>query len=217
MRLTKPLLLLLLMPLLSLRTVAQTPSDMTDLFKHMPDSLIPYLTENNRLDLIDYTIAGMQAVVTDKFESSVTLDTLCATYLRLSVSESLAVEMKVLPRQSSADSISHIVCVAHTYGSNAKETVLRFYDTSWQPLSIPDPLESLDASSFLANPQSGAAAAPADAVPMPDLVMLSARLSPLSNTLLVTPSFSPVSTEETEKISSMFVNKSLHWNGVMFK
>ena len=36
-----------------------------DLLKSMPDSVIPYLTENNRLDMIDFMESNMDAVVTN--------------------------------------------------------------------------------------------------------------------------------------------------------
>ena len=35
-----------------------------DVFKQMPDSLMPYLTGNNRLDFIDFMDSNMKASVT---------------------------------------------------------------------------------------------------------------------------------------------------------
>ena len=36
---------------------------MRDVFKQMPDSLLPYLTQNNRLDFIDFMDSNMVAIV----------------------------------------------------------------------------------------------------------------------------------------------------------
>ncbi|MBR6998224.1 MAG: DUF3256 family protein, partial [Prevotella sp.] len=41
---------------------------MADLFKAMPDSLMPYLTKNNRLDMIDFMEANMKAEITNQLE-----------------------------------------------------------------------------------------------------------------------------------------------------
>ena len=39
---------------------------MRDVFLRMPDGLLPYLTENNRLDFIDFMDSGMKAVVNNE-------------------------------------------------------------------------------------------------------------------------------------------------------
>ena len=39
-----------------------------EVFKSMPDSLAPYLTTNNRLDMIDFMDAKMKSVVTNLLE-----------------------------------------------------------------------------------------------------------------------------------------------------
>ena len=41
---------------------------MAALFKAMPDSLMPYLTKNNRLDMIDFMEANMKAEITNQLE-----------------------------------------------------------------------------------------------------------------------------------------------------
>ena len=39
---------------------------MRDVFKQIPDSLVPYLSQNNRLDFIDFLDSNMKAEVRNK-------------------------------------------------------------------------------------------------------------------------------------------------------
>ena len=64
------LLLSVLTTLLSAQTVASADSLTTaqadsltaaDIFRQLPDSLTPYLSQNNRLDMLDFMSANMQA------------------------------------------------------------------------------------------------------------------------------------------------------------
>ena len=50
---------------LTLTVMSQTT--MRDVFRQMPDSIVPYLTENNRLDFIDFIDSNMKAEVTNAF------------------------------------------------------------------------------------------------------------------------------------------------------
>lgn len=50
---------------------AQT--DINNVFVYMPDSLLPLLTRNDRLDLLDYHKAGMEARVTNLMGGTTTL------------------------------------------------------------------------------------------------------------------------------------------------
>ena len=47
--------------LLLLVSLATTAVDMKDVFTAMPDSVLPTLTRNNRLDMIDFVASGMKA------------------------------------------------------------------------------------------------------------------------------------------------------------
>ena len=82
---------------LTLSAVSLTAADMKDVFSAMPDSVLPTLTRNNRLDMIDFVSSGMKAVVNDVFNEKSTLDTLTADYLHITLSEAVKVEMKLLP------------------------------------------------------------------------------------------------------------------------
>ena len=78
---------------LTLSAVSLTAADMKDVFSAMPDSVLPTLTRNNRLDMIDFVSSGMKAEVNDVFNEKSTLDTLTADYLHITLSEAVKVEM----------------------------------------------------------------------------------------------------------------------------
>ena len=52
---------------------ASAQTDINAVFVSMPDSLLPLLTRNDRLDLLDYHKAGMEARVTNLMGGTTTL------------------------------------------------------------------------------------------------------------------------------------------------
>ena len=117
--------------------------EIKDVFSAMPDSVLPTLTRNNRLDMVDFVASGMKAEVSDVFDGKATLDTLTADYLHLTLSEAVKVEMKLLPSSSQlADSASHVICMVMTYGKQPIESKVTLFTSQWAPLpsspTIPD-------------------------------------------------------------------------------
>lgn len=115
---------------------AQTVT-MEEVLRSMPDTILPTLTTNSRLDLIDYAKAGMRAVASDRLDTECVLDTLTSDYLHLTLGKGLEVEMKILPVEVTADSAGYRVCVVRSYGEPAVESSLQFYGSKWQ--AVPNP------------------------------------------------------------------------------
>ena len=63
-----------------------------DVFKSMPDSLMPYLSNNNRLDFIDFMDSNMKAEVKNQFGGNSIMTALTEDSLSIS-----------LPRESFTD------------------------------------------------------------------------------------------------------------------
>lgn len=129
--------------LLMIFSVSASAIEMKDVFSAMPDSVLPTLTRNNRLDMIDFKVSGMKAEVNDVFDDKSTLDTLTADYLHITLSEAVKVEMKLLPSSSQlADSASHVICMVMTYGKQPIESKVTLFTSQWTPLpsspTIPD-------------------------------------------------------------------------------
>ena len=132
----------------SLSVNAQTK--MSELFKEMPDSLIPLLTKNNRLDMIDFREAKMKAVVTNLLEGDSEMTFLSDDSLSIRMNEALNVDMFLAKTEDEYDGFRTVICMKNTYllsSAIEKENVLSYYSWQWRPLSHPRLLKSYKAES----------------------------------------------------------------------
>ena len=106
-------------------------------FRHIPDDVLPTLSENNRLDMLDFMESKMKAEVTNRLGGKSEMTVLTDTTLSIRMSEALKVDMLLLESGSSASSDKEIICLIETFGcdSLSLESTVRFYTTSWHPLS----------------------------------------------------------------------------------
>ena len=105
-----------------------------DVFKQMPDTLMPYLSENNRLDFIDFIDSQMKAEVKNRLGGTSEMLSLTDSTLCIRMSEALQVDMLLLTPVSPDDTSSQIVCLIETFGrdSLSQESRVRFFTLSWQ-------------------------------------------------------------------------------------
>lgn len=120
----------------SLPLLAQDVLPMADVFKAMPDSLLPYLSKNNRLDMIDFMEAHMKAEVTNLMEGSSEMTALSADSLSLRMSDVLTVGMSLSKVEEPIDSSRYVVLVRRTYSlnENQAETIVDTYSSAWRHL-----------------------------------------------------------------------------------
>ncbi len=100
---------------------------MRDVFAQLPDSVLPYMTRNNRLDCIDFIENGIEARVKNRFSEHVTLDSLTEDFLRLHTSTSSYVEMKLVPHAGDT-----AICVNRTYMGSTADSEVRLYTKEWK-------------------------------------------------------------------------------------
>lgn len=110
---------------------------MRDVFAAMPDSVLPLVSKNNRLDCIDFIENKMEAKVRNLLDEYVTLEALTADYARFRTSASALMELKLLP---TSDTTS-VLCVVTTAQMGEAGTSLRFEDSNirflhsdWSPM-----------------------------------------------------------------------------------
>ena len=101
-------------------------------FALLPDSVMPLLTRNNRLDLIDFKACGMEATVTNRMDGNSCMSILTDNYLHLNYTASTDVEMKLLTLNDSTD----VICVVTTVDGTVKDSRISFYDVEWKPLDM---------------------------------------------------------------------------------
>lgn len=121
----KGIILFSLMALCCLGAAAETR--IRDVFAETPDSIMPLLTKNNRLDMIDFRENNMQAVVRNRLEEPCELLVLTDRYLQLRLSEHSTLEMRLL-----SDST---FCMVQTVSGPARDSRVTLYDTAWHPLA----------------------------------------------------------------------------------
>ena len=110
---------------------------MRDVFKQMPDSLMPYLTQNDRLDFIDFIDSDMKAEVANRLSGNSELTALTDDSLSIRMSDALRVDMLLMTLDEPIDSITQVVVFAETFlvDSIYGETIYHTYSTDWQLLT----------------------------------------------------------------------------------
>lgn len=110
-----------------------------DVFRQMPDSLMPTLTQNNRLDFLDFLDAGMKAEVKNRLGGTSMMTALTADSLSLQLSPALRIDMLLLSLTEPLDSVKQVVVVGETFLTDSLygETNVRYYTTDWQPIPVP--------------------------------------------------------------------------------
>ncbi len=113
--------------LLCINIHAENPK-ISNLFKQMPDSLMPYLTTNNRLDMIDFREAGMKAEVNNLLEGTSEMTYLSDDSLSITMSDALRIDMSLVKKDSL------FICIQKNYmnTTNQMEAVLYLYTPKWQ-------------------------------------------------------------------------------------
>ena len=124
---------------LSLSASAGDGITLRDVFRQMPDSLMPTLTQNNRIDFLDFLDAGMKAEVKNRLGGTSVMMTLTADSLSLQVSPALRVDMLLLPLAEPIDSMNQVVVVGETFLADSVygETAVRYFSTDWKLIPTP--------------------------------------------------------------------------------
>ena len=122
--------------LLSPDSCLLTPS-IKDVIKQMPDSLMPYLTQNNRLDFIDFMESNMKAEVSNLTGGTSEMTALTDDSLSIRMSEALRVDMLLLDLDEPVDSIRQVIVFVETFLADSVygESVCKTYSVDWQPVT----------------------------------------------------------------------------------
>jgi len=103
-------------------------------FVNMPDSILPTLTKINRADCIDFLDSHMRALVKNRFDQESEMTRLTKDYIAMQLSPMQQFEMKLLPTSDT----THIICTIQTVCSDACDSRINFYSSTWEPLDNAD-------------------------------------------------------------------------------
>ena len=122
---------------------------MAGYFREIPDSLLPTLSENNRLDMLDFMESKMKAEVTNRLGGKSEMTSLTDSTLSIRMSAALKVDMLLLNRElpaTSDDQDPTVICMIETFGidSLSLDSRVRYFTQSWQPINEPPQLSVSD-------------------------------------------------------------------------
>lgn len=103
-----------------------------EVFTSMPDSLVPYLTNNNRLDMLDFMDAKMKSVVTNLLEGETEMLALTDDSLSVQLNKSVLMDLWLEPVDT-----GKVVCMRKTYqvADRQQQVILERFSLQWQSIS----------------------------------------------------------------------------------
>ena len=112
---------------------AQEPT-LRDVFRQIPDSLMPSLSLNNRLDFIDFLDSNMKATVRNQLGGMSEMTVLTDDSLSVRMSDALRIDILLLTLDEPVDTVRHVVVFAESFLTDSiyGETKVRFYTPDWQ-------------------------------------------------------------------------------------
>ncbi len=208
----KKLIVLLMVAALSAQVSAKS---LRDLWISMPDSLMPVLDKNLRLEFVDLKDTGVKAEVRNLLGEDCSMDTLTATYMHLTVCKHSTCEMLLLPRLGS----DSLLCVVRTFSGPEKESEVHFYDQQWREVSlqelIPADVYAVDCY-FKAKPDTMSEEKYHDLHMALESGMWCVKLSSGEESLTFQLSLPLLCKEEKAQLSSLLVQRKFKWNGQRF-
>jgi len=190
-------------------------SSIRDLFKAMPDSMIPYLSQNNRLDFIDFKDSNMDAKVSNALNGTSTMDVLNDRFLSLTLNEASSMQMRLLPVNTPVDSMQQIICIVRSIGVQSKHSIVSFYSCSWRPLEL-SIQGCYDEADLLVRPESMSLDRFNEIRKIFIPTMLYAELSPDEDCMTITLSEHKASADDLVDIETVKKSIKLKWNGENF-
>ncbi len=184
---------------------------MKDLLVSMPDSLVPYLDKNLRLEFAELQEMGVKAEVQNLLGDTSVMDTLTADFVQLRTSRVSTLQMKKLP-VSGGDSL---LCVVKTFSGPEKDSELYLYSQDWKPLSCSFDLQSL-AGALVQKPDTMNEERFVELKGMIEPKMVYALLLQHEDALVVRLSLPLLSEEDKEQVNAIKMQRKFNWNGKTF-
>ena len=117
-----------------------------DVFKSMPDSLMPYLSNNNKLDFIDFMDSNMKAEVKNLLGGNSIMTALTEDSLSIHMNDAMRVDMLLLNLEEPVDTIRQVVVLSETFMTDSVygESSVKYFTPNWQPIYQSIPWSELD-------------------------------------------------------------------------
>lgn len=108
----------------------------SDVFKQMPDSILPYLSKNSRLDMLDFMDSHMKARVQNKFDGHSEMLSLADDSLTIQMSSAMRWTLRLQTAASEINGSRQLICIERTVGDpkTVEQLVRTYYSLSWRKL-----------------------------------------------------------------------------------
>jgi hypothetical protein len=204
--------------LCTLALFADAQVSMRDIWLSMPDSILPYLNKNLRMEHLDFVDMHVKSEVKNLLHEEGVLDTLTTDFAAYYLPQSSSLEMKLLTMADSAQ----VLCVVKTVMAPEAESEIRFFDTNWKPVAgnfgLPvQASESEIMKQFTSKPTDMTDDRFSELRDMIDPVMLSASLSVSSPDITVCLSVPVLTSDERKEVSVIVKQISFKWDGIKYK
>lgn len=200
---------------------------MRDVFAAMPDTVLPLVTKNNRLDCIDYIENKMEARVRNKVNEYVTLEALTSDYARFRTSTAAVMELKLLPTSDSTT----VLCMVTTAEAGEKETAryvedsnIRLLNADWSslpadsPVSVASVKQARESDGFYATEVADSIhfAVERAQASLKSFRPVRLQLSPQDATLTLSLQTGYLDIREKRALKDVLHPITMRWNGQMF-
>ena len=189
--------------------------NMRELVRTMPDSILPLLTRNDRLDFIDYLDSNMKAEVTNKMGGKSEMTKITDDYAHINISPNSEIAFKLLPCDKDS-----IICMIHTYTSTASESRLKFYTLKWERLTTEDFIKMPSIDIFFTPSDTLTQAENKNLRNKLDVCLVKANFNEATSTDLTLTLTTPLyMSEENRKATANYIKQSIkkEWNGKRFE
>lgn len=195
-----------------LGTICCSAQTAKDLFRAMPDSILPLLSANSRADCTDFMESKMKAEVVNKFKEKSLMTDMTADYIALNLSESSTWQMKVLPMTDG----SKIVCVINTTMGPTADSDIDFYTDKWMLLDRKDFIKLPAIDDFFKAPTTtdendSTYIKYRQIRPQADMLLMKAMLGKTENTLTFTFTTPDYLSKEAAKDIKSFVRETIKY------
>lgn len=185
-------------------TSAKTVSD---LWKTMPDTIIPFLDTNARAEVLAAYNGSLNA--NNLLNGKTKIDSLYTDFMSVTLTEASSMQLCLLKGQN-GDSL---LCVVHSYLVPEKESSVSFYDQHWRKLKD----INLNKIHFFNKPDTMTESHYNHLLSLIDPYFVGVTLCRNEQTLVVTPSCFALSDEDRLQLKQIISQTRLKWDGITFK
>lgn len=196
--------------ILSVVMVSANAQTVGDMFMSMPDSLFPYLTQEQRVELVKLkqVDTSTSAVLRSVFNCSVSLDSLEAACMTVNIDSTMTVEMARLATVSD----DSLYCLLQTVSAPERETVASIYNKVWEKVSDVDWTDV----PLLNRPDTMSDKEFANRTSLIEFRMVEARLEN-ADTIVLKLNVPMLSSEDKRLLRDILVQRRMRWDGEKYR